>query len=166
MRIYSLTMPTMNACLSPTQVDSPKKHGLQPHEIRAELVRNQIKINRLALELGCSSAAIHQVITGDRSNPRIRRAISEKIHLPAEDIWPPEQLKTKEAAAVTTDTRQPASDMRMLVDPDQVAEARKMLEALIKCSGLTLEPFAVAAMAMRAERRAGLAATIREKIMP
>ena len=60
---------------------------MKPHEIRGHLVLAQKKIKDLAEELGVSQPAVHQVINGQRPNPRIRRAIADAIDRPVEEVW-------------------------------------------------------------------------------
>lgn len=77
----------MKTSLLSNPADNPTL-GLKPHEIRAELVRNQVKIYVLADKLGVKTAAVHQVIVGDRPNPRIRAGIAVAIGMEVCDIWP------------------------------------------------------------------------------
>lgn len=71
---------------------------MKPNEIRAAFWLAERSIKSLADELGVKPPAIHQVINGERNNPRIRQAIAEKIvGKPVSEIWP--DAKPEEAAA-------------------------------------------------------------------
>jgi lambda repressor-like predicted transcriptional regulator len=61
---------------------------MKPNEIRAGLMLAEVRIISLSKQLELSTAAIHQVINGQRKNPRIRRAIAEVIGKPVVEIWP------------------------------------------------------------------------------
>lgn len=58
---------------------------------------SRTKIKAIAASCELSTAAVHQVINGDRPNPRIRTAIAKAINKPVSDIWP--DAKPEEQAA-------------------------------------------------------------------
>lgn len=62
--------------------------NMKPNEIRAGLMLAEVRINALAKKLQLSTAAVHQVINGDRPNARIRTALAEAIGKPVAEIWP------------------------------------------------------------------------------
>jgi len=64
---------------------------MKPHEIRAALVLAQKKIKPIADALGVKPPQVHQVINGQRPNPRIRAAIAAAIGRPVDEIWPPRE---------------------------------------------------------------------------
>ena len=68
---------------------------MQPNEIRAELMRRNIKLNSLAASLGVSSAYVCQVITGVRIGPRIRQGIAHALGYTVEQIWPNKDQSTE-----------------------------------------------------------------------
>lgn len=71
---------------------------MKPNEIRAAFWLAERSIKSLADEIGVKTPAIHQVINGQRSTPRIRAAIAEKIvGKPVAEIWPDAKPEEKEA---------------------------------------------------------------------
>lgn len=65
-----------------------KSIGMKANEIRADLVRNNITVTSIARSLNMAIPTVSQVISGVRSNPRIRQAIATSINKPVSDIWP------------------------------------------------------------------------------
>ncbi len=64
---------------------------MKPNEIRAELLKNDVKIKDIASELGLVSPCISAVISGRRRTPKVREAIARAINKPVNEIWPPKE---------------------------------------------------------------------------
>lgn len=61
---------------------------MKPNEIRAELIRHNVKVTNIAKSLGLKHPNVSRVIAGDRPTKRIRVAIAEAINKPVSEIWP------------------------------------------------------------------------------
>jgi hypothetical protein len=71
---------------------------MKPNEIRAGFKLAEIQIKTIADELFIKSPAVHAVIDGKRSNPRIREHIAKRVfNKPVSEIWP--ETSTKEQTA-------------------------------------------------------------------
>ena len=61
---------------------------MKASEIRAELVRNNISVTKLAREIGVSQPLVSQVITGRTVSARVRQAIAAAINEPVDRVFP------------------------------------------------------------------------------
>lgn len=57
-------------------------------EIRILLLLADVSQVSIANKLEIPRSAVHQVITGVRHNPRIRKAIAAAVGRPVEQLWP------------------------------------------------------------------------------
>jgi lambda repressor-like predicted transcriptional regulator len=61
---------------------------METNEIKAAMILQGVTTKQIAEGLGITAQAIGPVISGRRSNPRIRAAIAEALGRSVEEIWP------------------------------------------------------------------------------
>lgn len=71
--------------------------GMAPNEIRAELIRRDIKVADIARECGVTSSAASQVIMRLYRGERIRHVIARRLGLPYAAVWGEEDQRTTAA---------------------------------------------------------------------
>ncbi len=64
---------------------------MKPNEIRAELLKNNIKVIDIAKKCGVKYQNVSGVIAGRRSTSYIREAIAEATSKPVSEIWPEDE---------------------------------------------------------------------------
>jgi lambda repressor-like predicted transcriptional regulator len=64
------------------------KHKFIANKIKTDLKEKGVTQTEIAKICGISSVAVHQVVIGERRNPRVRKAISFAIGKPIDEIWP------------------------------------------------------------------------------
>ena len=60
---------------------------MQPHEIKAELIKARIKQIDVAKSLGIDKSTVSGVISGMRNSERVRVYISKQLKVPYETLW-------------------------------------------------------------------------------
>ena len=60
---------------------------MTPTDLRILLLRTGKSQAQIARELGLSRNSVNQVVLGQRSTPRIRRAIAEAVSLSYRGVW-------------------------------------------------------------------------------
>ena len=61
---------------------------MKPHEIRALLIKRQIKQVDIATELGIKRAAVSGAISGHWQSRRVCEAIAKRLDLPLKKLFP------------------------------------------------------------------------------
>lgn len=62
---------------------------MRPLDIKAELVRKDIRITSIARELQYSQGHVSQVMYGLRRDAKTEEAIARKLGLPVDEVFPP-----------------------------------------------------------------------------
>ncbi len=65
---------------------------MKPNEIRAELIRRNVRVTDIASSLGLPHPNVCAVIAGKRPTKHIRRAIAKAINKPVREIWPEDKV--------------------------------------------------------------------------
>lgn len=69
---------------------------MEPHEIRAELIRNRVKVIDIAKQCNVKHPNVCRVIANKRPTKHIREAIASAIKMTVSDVWPDEAGEGKE----------------------------------------------------------------------
>ncbi|MFA5075613.1 MAG: helix-turn-helix transcriptional regulator [Candidatus Babeliales bacterium] len=67
--------------------------GMSPNDIRIAMIRSGVTQSGLARELGVTSQALYQIISGRQTSQRIREKIAERIGIDIKRIWPGDPIK-------------------------------------------------------------------------
>lgn len=60
---------------------------MEPHEIKAALIKKKVKLSDFAKEHAVTPSAVSQVIGKTRTSRRLQEGIAEKLDLSFEKVW-------------------------------------------------------------------------------